>query len=348
MTAAGVTESALRAAEAAAADAARPVGARMRALFALRGAGGPRAQAALAAALKADPSALVRHEAAYLLGQLRDPAALPPLRAALEDDAEDAVVRHEAAEAMGAVADPRVLPLLDEYAVDGAAPLEVVETCRIAAAAIRLALAEEEKESGGGDGGGGGGGGAPGARALPASGAVYTSVDPAPPAAAELGEGGVPPSVAALAGTLADARADLFARYRAMFALRDAGGAAAVAALAAALRAGRGAAEGGAGSAGALLRHELAFVLGQMQDARAVPALAEALADKREHDMVRHEAAEALGSVATDEARAILEEYRHDDRQVVRESVAVALDIADYIQDDQALHYAAAPAEVET
>lgn len=325
-------EVALRAAEAAAADPRRPVAARMRALFALRGSGGARARDALAASLRTDPSALVRHEAAYCLGQLGDAAALPGLEAVLRDAAEEAVVRHEAAEAMGAIGDSaaHVLRVLDEYSADGAAPVEVVETCRIAAALLRL------KGEGGGQG-------------APAQRSAYKSVDPAPPAAGVVGgtgAAGEAPTVAALAATLADASADLFARYRAMFALRDAGGDAAVAALAAVLLSREPAAPGGGGG-GALLRHELAFVLGQMQDAKAIPALAAALADLGEHDMVRHEAAEALGSVATDEARAVLAKFAHDKRPVVRESVAVALDIADYIQDDTALHYAAADAKVQ-
>lgn len=48
----------------------------------------------------------------------------------------------------------------------------------------------------------------------------------------------------------------------------------------------------------ALLKHEVAFVLGQLQNAKAIPALTQALADAGETPMVRHEAAEALGAIA--------------------------------------------------
>jgi deoxyhypusine monooxygenase len=48
----------------------------------------------------------------------------------------------------------------------------------------------------------------------------------------------------------------------------------------------------------ALLKHEVAFVLGQLQNAKAMPALKQALADSGESAMVRHEAAEALGAIA--------------------------------------------------
>lgn len=59
----------------------------------------------------------------------------------------------------------------------------------------------------------------------------------------------------------------------------------------------------------ALFRHEVAFVFGQMQDERSVPFLKTTLEDTNEHEMVRHEAAEALGSIATDECIEILKRY---------------------------------------
>lgn len=46
--------------------------------------------------------------------------------------------------------------------------------------------------------------------------------------------------------------------------------------------------------------------------------------------MVRHEAAEALGSIATPEVLEVLESYRQDQEQVVRESCVVALDMYEY------------------
>ncbi|DAC33976.1 MAG TPA: hypothetical protein D7H79_04540, partial [Candidatus Poseidoniales archaeon] len=47
-------------------------------------------------------------------------------------------------------------------------------------------------------------------------------------------------------------------------------------------------------SKSALLKHEIAYVMGQMQDAHAVPFLISRLSDNEEDVMVRHEAAEAL------------------------------------------------------
>lgn len=55
----------------------------------------------------------------------------------------------------------------------------------------------------------------------------------------------------------------------------------------------------GLNSGGTLFRHEIAFVLGQLAEPVSVPALRAALADLSQHEMVRHECAEALGAVAT-------------------------------------------------
>jgi len=54
------------------------------------------------------------------------------------------------------------------------------------------------------------------------------------------------------------------------------------------------------------------------------------LEDPAENEMVRHEAAEALGSIATPECVSALEKYLKDDKRVVRESCEVALDMCEY------------------
>ena len=81
----------------------------------------------------------------------------------------------------------------------------------------------------------------------------------------------------------------------------------------------------------ALFRHEIAFVLGQLQSVCSIPALHQQLAILNENYMVRHECAETLGSIGTDECRQILEAYLKDEERVVRESCEVALDISDYV-----------------
>ena len=76
-------------------------------------------------------------------------------------------------------------------------------------------------------------------------------------------------------------------------------------------------------------RHEIAFVFGQLLSAHSVPSLIKVLQDKNESDMVRHEAAEALGGIATPEVVPHLKEWmtREDAPTVVRESCQVAIDM---------------------
>jgi deoxyhypusine monooxygenase len=66
-----------------------------------------------------------------------------------------------------------------------------------------------------------------------------------------------------------------------------------------------------------------------------VNALRENLEDTNENHMVRHECAEALGSIATEECTKILSKYLNDKEAVVKESCEVALDITDYENSNQ-------------
>lgn len=81
----------------------------------------------------------------------------------------------------------------------------------------------------------------------------------------------------------------------------------------------------------ALLRHELAYVLGQMQMDEAIPTLIDRLSDLDEHVMVRHEAAEALGAIGNLSAKPVLENYLSDSFIEVSESCEVALDLLDWV-----------------
>jgi len=51
--------------------------------------------------------------------------------------------------------------------------------------------------------------------------------------------------------------------------------------------------------------------------------------------MVRHECAEALGSIAKDQCLAALEKYSMDQERVVKESCVVALDMYNYEQGSE-------------
>lgn len=116
-----------------------PLARRFRALFSLKHLAGlqpPNAQTvpaieAIAAAF-ASPSALLKHELAYCLGQSGHDAAIAPLRGVLEDKEEDSMCRHEAAEALGALSDKGSLELLRALR-DDVKEIDVVrETCDIA------------------------------------------------------------------------------------------------------------------------------------------------------------------------------------------------------------------------
>lgn len=146
-------------------------------------------------------------------------------------------------------------------------------------------------------------------------------------------------TVEQLGGELMDIKLPLFMRYRAMFALRDL---ASPPDLPTAVPAVEALAEGFADDS-ALFRHEIAFVFGQLSHPASIPALTAALGNLQEESMVRHEAAEALGSLGEEEGvEETLKKFLNDKEKVVRESVIVALDMAEYEKGGQA-EYALIP-----
>ena len=163
----------------------------------------------------------------------------------------------------------------------------------------------------------------------------FTSIDPAP----SLPQVTEKPSIQTLEGTLLDSKLPLFQRYRAMFALRDL---ASPPDLPTAIPAVQALAKGFTDSS-ALFRHEIAFVFGQLSHPASIPSLTETLANTKEASMVRHEAAEALGSLGDEEGvEATLRKFLDDPEQVVRESVIVALDMAEFEKTGE-LEYALVP-----
>lgn len=268
-------------------DPNRPLKERFRALFTLRNIGGDIAQECIKQCFK-DPSALLKHELAYCLGQMQDHAAIPTLESVLRDTSQEPMVRHEAGEALGALGAPDVKSILEEFKNDPV--IEVAETCTLAL--DRLSWLGKNEEDG--------------RKQNP-----YLSVDPTPPSEER--------DVCKLREALLNEQESLFNRYRAMFALRNLRTKEAVLALTDGLKAGS-----------ALFKHEVAFVLGQLQDPVSVPALLESLADKNENEMVRHECAEALGAIATDDCNDGLRQHLGDEKRVVSESCVIALDMCEY------------------
>lgn len=139
-------------------------------------------------------------------------------------------------------------------------------------------------------------------------------------------------SIEQLEKTLLDPKLPLFERYRAMFALRDL---ASPPDLPTAVPAVEALARGFTDSS-ALFRHEIAFVFGQLSHPASIPSLTATLGDPKEASMVRHEAAEALGSLGEEDGvEDILKRFVDDPEQVVRESVIVALDMAEFERSGQ-------------
>lgn len=274
------------------ADQSQPLTNRFRALFTLRNLGGHEAIDYISKCFD-DPSALLKHELAYCLGQMQDEYAIPYLIRVLKDKKQEAMVRHEAGEALGAIGSPEVLNVLREYSSDP--QIEVAETCQLALQRIQWLNEKSSQES----------------KNLSTN--PYKSIDPAPPSQTEDTE--------TLKNILLDESRPLFERYRAMFSLRNKGDEDSVLALADGLK-----------CRSALFRHEIAYVLGQMQHEAAIPQLIENLEDLKESAMVRHECAEALGSIAKDQCLTALEKYSKDQERVVKESCVVALDMYNYEQ----------------
>jgi deoxyhypusine monooxygenase len=129
----------------------------------------------------------------------------------------------------------------------------------------------------------------------------YLSVDPAPPLLNSK-------SVEQLTKELSSTNLSLFLRYRVMFSLRNLNNDEAALALVS-----------GFSDSSALFRHEIAYVLGQMQREVSIDGLEIVLRNKDEHRMVRHEAAEALGAIGGERCTTILQEFQSDGELVVEE-----------------------------
>ncbi|KAL1559247.1 deoxyhypusine monooxygenase [Salvia divinorum] len=149
---------------------------------------------------------------------------------------------------------------------------------------------------------------------------VRETLDPAAPAACS--------SVEELREVLLNEDKSMYERYSALFALRNLGQEKAVSAIVESL-----------GADSALLRHEVAYVLGQLQNEKASDALSQILRDVTEHPMVRHEAAEALGSIADEESIALLEKFAKDPEPIVSQSCEVALSMLEFENSGKSCEY---------
>ena len=272
-------------------DTTESLSKRFRALFMLRNVGGNEAVNEITRCF-VDESDLLNHELAYCLGQMGNRTALTKLSELLQNRNLAPILRHEAGEALGAIGDESSLLLLEKFSADNVQ--EVAETCQLALQRIKWLNEKCNSES------------------LISS--PFASVDPTPslPTTAK--------NVDYLEKILLDENKSLYERYRAMFSLRNIHTDEAALSLSKGLFCDKS----------ALFRHEIAYVLGQMQCSVAVPALLKSLSNSAENSMVRHESAEALGSIADESCLDALRKHLSDSSRVVRESCEVALDMYKY------------------
>jgi len=144
----------------------------------------------------------------------------------------------------------------------------------------------------------------------------FGSVDPAPPSRQK--------SVKKLNSILTDENEKMFERMRAVFALRNNGSIESIEAL-----------SNGFNSNSALLKHEIAYVMGQMQNEAALPFLIDRLEDEEEDVMVRHEAAEAIGAIGDLNSKGVLEKFLDHKLPEISESCEVALDLLAHCNNNQ-------------
>ena len=278
-------------------DQSRGMAERFRALFTLRNIKGEASIKEISQCFT-DPSALLKHECVHCLGQMQDVSAVPVLVSLLEDANQEPIVRHEAAEALGTIASS---PTLFNSIIPVLQKYKndtftlVSDTCYVA-----LEFIEWKKVSN--------------LNHFEAS--PFDSFDPAPP----MSEG----DIHSWAGDLLDTSLSLFKRYRAMFSLRNLNNDDAVNHLIK-----------GFTETNALFKHELAFVLGQLENPLATASLQNKLEDVSEDSVVRHECADALGAIAEEESLVVLHKFLTDPEPIVRESCIVALDMHRYKKSDE-------------
>eukprot|EP00924_Labyrinthula_sp_SR-Ha-C_P005657 augustus_masked-scaffold_14-processed-gene-1.41-mRNA-1 protein AED:0.24 eAED:0.24 QI:0/-1/0/1/-1/1/1/0/308 len=258
-------------------------------------------------------SVLYRHEVAFVLGQMGLIESVPLLEKVLRDTTDNAVVRHESAEAIAAIITKnyreedknfeKALALFKEYKED--VKSEVSETCKIAEQQLLKlkTMSREEIEN------------------------AFNTIDPAVPLdEIESKEN------RSLEEALNDETSDLFRRYQVLFTLRNNEDLDSTNIISNALNTDK---------SSALFRHEIAYVLGQidpkLHSQISVRNLISNLSNLQEHEMVRHESAEALGSIVENkelEAEcsilSTLKKFSHDKKQLVKESCELALSAAEY------------------
>ena len=229
-----------------------------------------------------------------------------------------------AGESLGALGTEECLKILERFKDDPV--VEVSETCTLAVDRIKWVLENQKGDLI----------------------SKYHTYDPAPSSEVK--------DISKLEEILLNDQLSMFERYRALFSLRDIVKddshneervKSSISAICKGLK-----------DKSALFRHEMAYVLGQISHPYAIESLKETLELSNEHEMVRHESAEALGklnllffafflnyllftlgNIATEETYPVLFQFSKDNVDVVRESCEVALDVYDYVNNNDQFQY---------
>jgi len=282
------------------------------AMFEDRTTGGDQFESVMAVLGPETKSILLRHEACYVLGQMKDKRAVPLLTKILNDPEEHEITRHEAAEALGAIGDNGAMDCLCQYTSSASVALK--ETCELGVDRLQHTQVTD------GD---------------------YNTVDPV---AIERGSvQSTEADVDTLLETLLNLNTTLPEKYKCLFALRTITDSEHKPSVKSILALGKALRDD---STSALLRHEIGFVIGQMAFglcASLIPTCIESLQasvkDTHEHCMVRHEAAIALGSIAgkNEDIEDFLTKYSqlpidesNQDEAIVIESCVVAMESIRY------------------
>ena len=290
--------------------------------------------------------ALFRHEVAFALGQMRAKAATATLISVLKNQREHGMTRHECAEALGAIADETSFEVLRDMREDSK-HREVRETASLALRRVEYMVGSRDESTA--------------TSTTTATNTTFNStgaivgskkesigkvaavneeqeeefaysVDPVPAMDESI-------ETETLAEIILDDDADIWDRYAAMFALRNR--AQKTFGLVKKTQENEQLVQLCSSTLGktlrsetvqsALLKHEICYVLGQLREDDdneiARKALFECLEDPNEHAMVRHEAAEAIGSRGGRGAEALLRKYLSCEDRIVSESCEVALDM---------------------
>lgn len=274
----------------------------------------------LVKALKHD-SVLLKHEIAYVLGQMSVTDVKNTLIGLCNDSSQHEMVRHEAAEAIHALGftDDETITCLEQHLNTDSIPFrQTVELAleglllkrkndtkkRLNSQVPRFYLMTKQKKE-----------------EAPVI-ATYNTKDPVESDILIKTEDELKKHL----DILKDEKQRLWDRYKAMFALRNQDSKQAAIYLASALDE----------KSSALLRHEISFILGQMQVPETAQKLIERLQDKNESSMCRHEAAISLGSLGAIDYTEIgchwqptiiaeLKNFLNDTDPIVSESCQVAL-----------------------